>query len=319
MSQRDWLHCVAIGGCLVLWAAASHAQNDAEQQPQTAPPAQAEKKTEPPPVPVTISGPVRIEREKEVEPDWNKLKCSEAKSHDEADLCEQRRMSNAAEESVTLNKWQIAVAIIGFALVVWNLYYTRKATNAAVAAAVTAEKAMFEIEAPYLYPVIRTNSLREDLVVRFPHPNSPFKPVTPTVSITIKNYGRAPAIFEEIAVSASHWRKIPDDPRADVRVDCGMPTMIEAGQEIIAPFTIEFEAPMNRADIRSIVEQFSHIYVYGVILYSGVQNAGYVQRFCLMYHYPTKSFVPAGTEYNNRTRQPERARPAPKPWWHFPK
>lgn len=315
------MYRVAAGGLLVTAIAdvmPSYAQNDTHQQPQSTPAQQAQTNPHAP-LSVPISRPIRAEWEKEVEPDWNALHCSTAKSHDEADLCVQRRMADAAEDSVTLNKWQIAVAIVGFALVVWNLFYTRRATNAAVAAAVTAEKAMFEIEAPYLYPVIRTNSLREDLVVGYDHPRSPFKPITPTFSITIKNYGRAPAIFDLIAVSASHWRKIADDPNADVRSDSGMPTMIEPGQEIIAPFTITLDAPINRIDIASIVQQVSHIYLYGAIIYSGVHNAAYIQRFCLMYHYPTKGFVPGGAEYNNRTRQPERAQPAAKRWWQFPK
>lgn len=89
--------------------------------------------------------------------------------------------------------------------------------------------------------------------------------------------------------------------------------MIEAGVEIAAPFTVELDAPLDRSDVHSIVEQISHIYVYGAILYSGVHNARYVQRFCLMYHYPTKRFVPAGTEYNNRNRQPDRAKRAAEP------
>lgn len=76
-----------------------------------------------------------------MEPAWNELKCSEAKSHEEADLCEQRRMAKAAEPAVYLNIFQIVVAIIGFTFVIWNLGYVRKGTNAAVNSANAAIRA----------------------------------------------------------------------------------------------------------------------------------------------------------------------------------
>lgn len=109
MLERYRLYCAALGGILVALATGLHAQDHREQQPQATPAQQAQERPQPP-LPITITAPVRVEREKEIEPDWNSLKCSEAKSHDEADLCEQRRMAKSAEDAVLLNKIQIAVA-----------------------------------------------------------------------------------------------------------------------------------------------------------------------------------------------------------------
>lgn len=309
--------CITAAVLLIGGSSTSYASDDPEDQRKAAEPTHGQQQPESPPLAVRIDGPVLTVREKEIETDWSAVHCDAAKNHDEADLCEQRKMVKAAQRTVDLNIVQIGVGIVGFALVGLTLVYTRRATEAAVAAAATAEKAMFEIEAPYLFPIIERDSLLSDLAV--PYPNSQHKPVSPAFSLTIKNYGRGPAIFDEVAVSASHWRRIPDDPAADVRVDSGMPTMIEAGQKIASSFEVRLDSPLGRADVASIVEQASHIYLYGAIIYSGVQNAGYVQRFCLMYHYPTKRFVPAGAEYNNRTRQPARSQPAARRWFAFTK
>lgn len=140
----------AIALCLVvllLPLTALHAQDDARQKPEAAAP-QQNQNTSSQPLTVRITGPVRLEREKEIEPDWSRLKCEEAKSHDEADLCEQRRMAEAAEQTVLLNKIQTLVGFVGFALVAWNLWYVRQTTLAAIQATkITGESAATSAQA----------------------------------------------------------------------------------------------------------------------------------------------------------------------------
>lgn len=162
MSKRYRLYCVAAGGVLVAFAAGLHAQDHRERNPETAQPAQAEPKTSPSPsLPIIVTGPVRVERDNKPEPDWDKLKCGEAKSHEEADLCEQRRMAKAAEHTVQLNLAQIVVGIAGFLALLYSLRLNRQATTfagnaaessrqsvaAAIRAAEAAEKSAKSAEA----------------------------------------------------------------------------------------------------------------------------------------------------------------------------
>lgn len=60
--------------------------------------------------------------------------CSAPRSHDEADLCEQRRMAKAAETTVLINWFQLVASILGVAFVLWSLREARKSTDAAVRA-----------------------------------------------------------------------------------------------------------------------------------------------------------------------------------------
>jgi hypothetical protein len=138
MLISDMLRKFALGGCLsaplFFPVALSAQENNAKQQTdiQQSPTAQQTPAPEPTPS-------VGIDRPKPVETDWKKVECTEPKGHDEADLCEQRRMSQAAEKTVTLNAVQIALGVAGAVLVLFSLHYTRVATRAAITAAKAAE------------------------------------------------------------------------------------------------------------------------------------------------------------------------------------
>lgn len=132
MSRRYWLRHLAFGGCIVAFLSASYAQDDSNQKRQTSQATEAQK-------------------QKVVEPNWNKPRCGEAKSHNEADLCEQRRMAEAAEQTVWLNTIQIIAGIVTVGLLFLTLHYSRKATNAAEVAAKAADlsaKASIGIKLP---------------------------------------------------------------------------------------------------------------------------------------------------------------------------
>lgn len=77
--------------------------------------------------------------------DWSKVDCKSApRTHDEANLCEQRRMAKAAETTVALNWAQVVVSVLGFGGLLWSLYYVRKSTVAAGTAADAAQKSVEE-------------------------------------------------------------------------------------------------------------------------------------------------------------------------------
>lgn len=73
---------------------------------------------------------------------WNSNECPNAKSHDEADLCEQRRMAKAADDSVSLNKIQIVLGAAGFLALLVTIRLSSISTNAAVKAADVAMQAI---------------------------------------------------------------------------------------------------------------------------------------------------------------------------------
>jgi hypothetical protein len=86
-------------------------------------------------------------------PEWARPNCDELTKHELADVCEQRRMAQAAETTVLLNQWQIGLGILGFALVVVTLYYNRQATHAATVsanAATASVNAMMDGERPHM-------------------------------------------------------------------------------------------------------------------------------------------------------------------------
>ncbi len=52
-------------------------------------------------------------------------------NREDADLCAQMRMADAAEYLTRLTLWQIAVGVLGFGALGFALYYSAKATRAA--------------------------------------------------------------------------------------------------------------------------------------------------------------------------------------------
>jgi hypothetical protein len=79
---------------------------------------------------------IRLNREKdEPKADWTNTKCGQPQTHDEADLCEQRRMAKSAEDTVWLNRLQTGLGVIGAFILFVTLALTIWATRAAIKSA----------------------------------------------------------------------------------------------------------------------------------------------------------------------------------------
>ncbi|MFZ3180957.1 MAG: hypothetical protein WA156_12290, partial [Methylocystis silviterrae] len=76
--------------------------------------------------------PVQPKTVEKDETDWRYPNCSYPNSLDEADLCEQRKMSASADQTIYLGWWQLALSVFGFAALIYTLYLTRIATGEAV-------------------------------------------------------------------------------------------------------------------------------------------------------------------------------------------
>lgn len=123
---------IAVVAMLVI-AGTLNRKHDSYQQRQTFKAATAQQQ---PAEPTTMPSPKGPEA---VETNWGKPECSQPKTHDEADLCEQRRMAEAAENTLVLSKIQLILGVIGAALLFLTLFYGRQAARGAVVAARAAQ------------------------------------------------------------------------------------------------------------------------------------------------------------------------------------
>lgn len=124
--------------------------NDRQHQDQAAPANQAQNYSKRP-LPITVIGPVGLEREKTVEPDWTKPNCEKPSNHDEADLCQQMSMAVAAQKTVALNYVQIAIGAFTIIGLAFTVYYTRETAKAAVDATDIAKRALHDLERPFVF------------------------------------------------------------------------------------------------------------------------------------------------------------------------
>jgi len=327
--KSHWLHRIAVGGilvaCLGFASFALRAQNKVQQKPPTPPAAQAEPKPASQPLPVTITGPVRLEREQTVEPDWNKLKCGDAKSHDEADLCEQRKMAKSAEETVQLNWIQIGLGIGGFVALIFTLHLNRRATNAAVAATAAVERNMFEVEAPILYPDKIAETIRDECqgILMRDHPSSPHRPVSPTIFFEIKNFGdgAATAVFQSVRAAAVVFPHLTGVRLSDPGLALFSAQPIVEPKQSIAhspgtAFQVRVWPAMDAETVRNVFGGQAVIVFHGEIRFSAMHGARYVQRFASRFDTDGRRFIALGPEHNNRTREEADFKP-PKRWWQF--
>ena len=128
---------------------------------------------------------------KPVETDWKKVECAEPKGHDEADLCEQRRMSQAAEDAASWAAFQSKLGIAGFAAVLLSLIFTGWAAVAAGRAAKAAESAVDvtrDAAARQLSPYVHVRS------ATFQWDNGGIK-----IVVECFNSGQTPATYYEVA------------------------------------------------------------------------------------------------------------------------
>lgn len=150
-----------------------------------------------------IGFPIAIIEEEENKPGWRSPECPNAENHDQADLCEQRRMSKAADDSVTLNKSQVALGVIGFIALMATIGFTHVSTRAAVTAnKIARDTAELELRA-YVCPV--TAEVADFEVGK-----------VPLIHVSIKNTGQTPAkdVSIECCVGANPYplQSIPNIP-----------------------------------------------------------------------------------------------------------
>jgi hypothetical protein len=144
MSFSNRLHNVAVRGCLTL-ALVVGVLDRGEAQPNSTTPAQQSQQQEqapgqPRPSPVAqspIAAPAA--EQQKTKSTIYKSACGETDDHNDADLCEQRRMAQAAIDAVWWAGWQTKIGVAGFIAVVFSLFFTGWAAVAAGRAAKAAQ------------------------------------------------------------------------------------------------------------------------------------------------------------------------------------
>jgi hypothetical protein len=276
MSIGDRLHRVAVRGCVTLaafsWLAC---ESNAQQQQRATPPSEQTQNYTARPAPVTVVGPVAIEREQPIETDWNRPKCGSAQSHDEADLCEQRRMAKAAEKAVDWAGWQLYVAVVGTFFLIWNLVYARRATDAAVKAAQAAEKAV-EVTSD-----TARRELRAYVGVIEGYVENLVPGAIPRAVVLIKNSGQTPA-YKVAATTTCAAGRFPPDRTFDVNppenADFRSPINPGEGYTVFSPIGKQITAQQ----IELIEAGEGAIWAFGAIRYMDAFDEPRVTTFRLI-------------------------------------
>ncbi|MGB5083633.1 MAG: hypothetical protein WBO09_03320 [Methylocystis silviterrae] len=137
---------------------------------------------------------------------WNSKECPEAKSHDDADLCEQRRMSKAADDSVSLNKVQVLLGVAGFLALLVTIWLTYRATSAAIESnKIASDTAKRELRA-YVH------------VCKAKISNANSEEWGPSISIGIQNFGQTPAY--SVVHRFNYCFQMLGEPRFDKMIEC---------------------------------------------------------------------------------------------------
>lgn len=86
--------------------------------------------------------------------------CAQPKTKEYADLCEQRRMADAAAEASCYAGWQTVVALLGFIAVLGTVFFAWRAAEWAKKAAIATENSWKAIERPWISIHIDAISVR---------------------------------------------------------------------------------------------------------------------------------------------------------------
>jgi hypothetical protein len=129
---------------IVLWFLLLFSGNHAQNTTDT--PSQQTQNQESTPV-----KPLVVEQQRSA-PDYYQISCERPNDHDAADLCEQRRMAQAAEDSVYWARVQALIGFFGFVGVLITLVFTGQGTRAASRQVHLSRHALISTDRAFLFP-----------------------------------------------------------------------------------------------------------------------------------------------------------------------
>ena len=168
-----------------------------------------------------------------------------------------------------------------------------------------AERTAAEFETPFLFPVLVSSSVAEDLL-SLADPENPELTATPRVSFTIKNFGRTPALLQRASAVffVGELEEAHNDP-----VSGRLPElMLEPLGSLTMPLERELDKPMDRQALEALKSQTARLYLRGRITFLDVSGNRYEQIFCFTWDLETGGFIPWGPHRNRRKRLSSRRR-----------
>lgn len=288
MPFRDRLHNAAVRGCLIaaisfLSACEGYAQDNAAtpaQQPQ-------QQETAPP-------QPSRIQ-EQVAEPEYYKADCERPKDHDAADLCEQRRMAKAAEDAVWWSRLQTWLGGIGFIAVIGTLIFSGIAAKAASRSASAAERALTDLERPFVYVEITNNGFSVLADGRL-------EPAGKLIFQCV-NLGRTPADLHDlrdeiVEIDKGNW----PDPIIPTQEPRSLPPGTVSAADKPYVFNIDLVhriGPVTRGRVGLDINFF----LMGYVRYADVFGHKHLTGFCAIYDPVSWGFVLRGDDRYNYSRK----------------
>jgi len=168
-----------------------------------------------------------------------------------------------------------------------------------------AERTAAEFETPFLFPVLVSSSVAEDLRSLAGQEN-PDLIASPRVSFTIKNFGRTPALLQRASAVffVGELEEAHNDP-----VSGRLPElMLEPLGSLTMPLERELDKPMDRQALEALKSQTARLYLRGRITFLDVSGNRYEQIFCFTWDLETGGFIPWGPHRNRRKRLSSRRR-----------
>ena len=225
-------------------------------------------------------------QEKAADPGVYEADCQKPKDHDAADLCEQRRMANAAEEAGCISRVQLWLSGFGIVLVLGSLWLTgwaAVAASCAVHVAVAADR-----------PRVRLSNL---IFSRWHGEEADINKI-PIITATIKNYGRSAAILTQAhmaIVVVGSLPKFPDYKKCHPLFIGVGKTIEPGGEHTFRPiyfFDVAPHIPKEGDALFKLGLPFkAHFHVYGFVEF--LDHVGELRRhgFRALYNPPNVAAV----------------------------
>lgn len=175
---------------------------------------------------------------------------------------------------------------------------SRIAADAAKKSADMAERALIEIEGPYIYPVINDVEGMSQAIRAIS--NSGIAQNATELKIALKNFGRSPG-FPGSITCGLYIGEADDDVR-DPREGFHSGSILGAGEISNAIINRSFERPLGPQECRSMLDGQLRIYLKGWTQYTDLFENRYIQTFCLRWSHQSQQFTAFGSQRNKRKR-----------------
>jgi hypothetical protein len=318
MFSGSWLHKFALGGFVALALCTSLVSVLAQtpKQPSGAPEQQqpaakqpAANETRPAPAAeetnaLQVANTPEVAKDKQPDPAVYTSACGDTTSHDQADLCEQKRMSSAAERAADYAYWQLYISGIGLLIVAASLWFAGiGAFSARDAAKIAGDQAAAaaKSERPYVFLEITEPGLEFLLADGRTIPKDRLK-------FQFVNHGRTPALLEEFhELYPVVEGTIDAPPSIDPMKDRGRMLPVGTVSSSEKPYLLKTNLMTQSPLIGEMNEGASYmkrrLFFQGYVRYSDTFGNHYITGFMAIYSPHHGEWALRGDEKHNYSHQ----------------